>query len=66
MPKGYQVSWNRYKLHLDTADCSVPVASPLFVRIDAQQPCLHSPVPEPRSADRPQPAPWPENRIRSG
>ena len=25
--KGYKVSWNGYKLHLDTADCGVPVAA---------------------------------------
>jgi len=25
--QGYKVSWNGYKLHLDTADCGVPVAA---------------------------------------
>ena len=25
--QGYQVSWNGYKLHLDTADCGVPIAA---------------------------------------
>jgi hypothetical protein len=25
--QGYKVSWNDYKLHLDTADCGVPVAA---------------------------------------
>ena len=25
--KGYKVSWNGYKLHIDTADCGVPVAA---------------------------------------
>jgi hypothetical protein len=27
--QGYKVSWNGYKLHLDTADCGVPVAAVL-------------------------------------
>ena len=25
--QGYKVSWNGYKLHLDTADCGVPIAA---------------------------------------
>jgi hypothetical protein len=25
--QGYKVSWNGYKLHLDTADCGVPVSA---------------------------------------
>lgn len=25
--QGYQVSWNGYKLHLDTADCGVPISA---------------------------------------
>lgn len=25
--QGYKVSWNGYKLHIDTADCGVPVAA---------------------------------------
>lgn len=25
--QGYQVSWNGYKLHIDTADCAVPVSA---------------------------------------
>ena len=25
--QGYKISWNGYKLHLDTADCGVPVAA---------------------------------------
>jgi hypothetical protein len=28
--QGYKMSWNDYKLHLDTADCGVPVAALLF------------------------------------
>lgn len=27
--QGYKVSWNGYKLHIDTADCGVPVAATL-------------------------------------
>ncbi len=27
--QGYKVSWNGYKLHLDTADCGVPIAAVL-------------------------------------
>ena len=27
--QGYKVSWNGYKLHLDTADCGVPIAAML-------------------------------------
>ena len=27
--QGYKISWNGYKLHLDTADCGVPIAAPL-------------------------------------
>lgn len=27
--QGYKISWNGYKLHLDTADCGVPVAAML-------------------------------------
>jgi len=27
--KGYKASWNGYTLHLDTADCGVPIAAPL-------------------------------------
>lgn len=27
--QGYKISWNGYKLHLDTADCGVPVAAVL-------------------------------------
>jgi hypothetical protein len=26
-PQGYKMSWNGYKLHLDTADCGVPIAA---------------------------------------
>ena len=25
--QGYKISWNGYKLHLDTADCGVPIAA---------------------------------------
>lgn len=25
--QGYKVSWNGYKLHLDTADCGVPISA---------------------------------------
>ena len=25
--QGYKVSWNGYKLHLDTADCGIPVSA---------------------------------------
>ena len=27
--QGYKISWNGYKLHLDTADCGVPIAAVL-------------------------------------
>ena len=33
--QGDQVSWNGYQLHLDTADCGVPIARAAFQRIDA-------------------------------
>ena len=29
MPRGTKSVWNGYKLHLDTADCGVPIAAPL-------------------------------------
>ena len=32
--QGYKISWNGYKLHLDTADCGV-VVSALHLRLGA-------------------------------
>ena len=52
--QGYKVSWNGYKLHLDTADCGVPVAAILTSASMHGQPGGEPPVaPERGAGDEP-------------
>ncbi len=49
--QGYKVSWNGYKLHLDTADCGVPIAALLS---SASMHDLISNEPQPRVFSEPE------------